>query len=134
MGQETKSGLLFKNLQERNHFHKLFDISQNIIIIEYFFFIFNACLQMRRMGFLFYWDNISLTGFQNECFLLQNVTSVQAKGWVLAAGHCWLTPGLGDGRQFNAWPPKIYQSTLVDIPRTTVISLSEKMKPSSREP
>lgn len=46
---------------------------------------------MRRMGFLFYWDNISLAGFQDECFLLQKVTSVQAVGWVLAAGYCWLT-------------------------------------------
>ena len=46
------------------------------------------------MGFLFYYDNISLTEFQNECFLLQNITSVQALGWVLAAGRCWLTPGL----------------------------------------
>lgn len=37
-----------------------------------------------KIEFLFYWDNISLIGYQSECLLLQKGTAgVQAEGQVL---------------------------------------------------
>lgn len=53
--------------REKTHFHNVFDESQHVTI-EYNFVVGgcnNTRLLKRRMEFLSYWDNISLTGFQS---------------------------------------------------------------------